>query len=149
MPKLDPISNTISAATGLIKLFKNPEAKLKLQELANEHGIKLAELELDEKRLEIESESKQQTQEAEATKVALASRSWFVAGARPSMIWVGSLSLLINFVVLPVLSLTPWLEFERVHDLQMQAEHLWPIISGTGVVAALRTREKGKGVANN
>ena len=65
-----------------------------------------------------------------------------MAGARPAMVWVGVLSLFSNFVVLPLLSLTPWLDVEKVKDLQIGAEALWPIISGTGIVAVARSHDE-------
>ena len=124
------------------------ELQLKGQALANEHSIKLEEIGLKRDEFAHEAETKAQTQEFEATKVALGSRSWFVAGARPAMVWVGVVSLFANYVVLPMLSLSPLLDVDKVEALQMQAEHLWPIISGTGIVAVARSHDKWRKVAD-
>ena len=149
---IDSIAETLKGASTLIKTIHNPQAKreaqIAAQKLANEHEIDLEKIGLKKDEFEFKAETQAQTQEAEATKVALASRSWFVAGARPAMVWVGVISLFCNFVVLPILSLTPWLEVDKVKDLQMQAEVLWPIISGTGIVAVARSHDKWRKVAD-
>ena len=149
---INPITGAMKGAADLIKTFHNPAAKrqaqLALAQEANSRHIKLEELDLERYKAEAEAASRAQTEEAEATKAALASRSWFVAGARPSLIWVGSLSLLFSYVVLPLIGI--W-----VPDANQAAEHmrensgaLWPVIGGTGIVAVARSHDKWRGVAD-
>lgn len=148
----DGIAGILKGSAELIKTIHNPaarrEAQLAAQKLANEHQVKLEEIGLRRDEFEVEAQTKQQTQEAEATKVALGSRSWWVAGARPAMVWIGALSLGINFVLMPILALFPFLDMSQVRELQLQSEHIWPIISGTGIVAIARSHDKAKKVAD-
>jgi hypothetical protein len=65
--------------------------------------------------------------------------SFFVAGARPALLWVGVLALALHYIVGPV---AIWLGGSGP---QIDVAGLWPIISGTLGIGLLRTVEKSQG----
>ena len=150
MPDITGISGILKGSAALIKTIHDPKAKreaqLAAQKLANEHQIDLETIGLKRDEFEAEAAAKMQTQEFEATKAALGHRSFFVAGARPAMIWVGVISLFCSFVVLPLVGIWSQEAAEAASKMQMDSSALWPVISGTGIVAVARSHDKLKGV---
>jgi len=80
--------------------------------------------------------------QAEINKVQAQHRSIFVAGARPSILWVCSLGLLFSFIVNPILQ---WLTGDAGPILP--TEIMMELVVAMLGLAGLRTVEKIKGVA--
>jgi len=77
---------------------------------------------------------------AEVAKKQAMSTSFFVAGARPALIWVGVLALFLHYIVGPV---AIWIGGTGpVIDINA----LWPIVQAVLGVGILRTYEKQKGI---
>jgi hypothetical protein len=80
--------------------------------------------------------------QAEINKVQAQHRSTFVAGARPSILWVCSLGLFFSFLVNPVLQ---WVTGEAGPNLPMDT--MMELVLAMLGLSGLRTVEKIKGVA--
>ncbi len=73
----------------------------------------------------------------------------FHAGWRPLAGWLGVMVIMYHTLILP---LAQWLVFKSGHDLTgaphpMDANSLWPVVSGLFGIAALRSFDKSKGTA--
>jgi len=79
--------------------------------------------------------------QAEITKVQAQHRSTFVAGARPSILWVCSLGFLMSFVINPVMQWTGLEGIELPTDIMLELT-----LAMLGL-SSLRTVEKLKGVS--
>lgn len=80
--------------------------------------------------------------QAEINKVQAQHRSTFVAGARPSILWVCSLGLFFSFLVNPVLQ---WVTGEAGPNLPMDT--MMELVLAMLGLSGLRTVEKIKGVS--
>ena len=82
----------------------------------------------------------------EVNKVAAAHQSLFIAGWRPSIGWVCSLAMLLNFILIPFINLG--LDFAQMGiqlDL-IEMETMMPVLLGMLGLGGMRTAEKLKGV---
>lgn len=68
------------------------------------------------------------------------SSSWFIAGARPAIIWICALVLFYTYIISPILKAC------GVMLPEMGLAELWPIMTGLLGLGGLRTYEKIKGV---
>ena len=80
--------------------------------------------------------------QAEINKVQAQHRSTFVAGARPSILWVCSLGLFFSFLVNPILQ---WVTGEAGPNLPMDT--MMELVLAMLGLSGLRTVEKIKGVS--
>jgi len=85
--------------------------------------------------------AEQNTAQAEVNKVEANSASWFVAGWRPAIGWVGALALLYQFILYPLLCWIPGIETPPVPD----NDALYPLIMGMLGIGTLRSFDKLKG----
>ncbi len=143
-------ASVITAAGSVLDgLFTSDEERLKV-------GLALEELRQQPALLELE---RQKTEAAHA--------SWFVAGARPAVLWVGCAGLAYAFVVQPLLAWatavvagllgwagglfgSPPLDPASLAALMppvLDMAALTACLTGTGALAALRSYEKTQGVA--
>ena len=82
----------------------------------------------------------------EVNKVEAAHQSLFIAGWRPSIGWVCSLAMLLNFILIPFINLG--LDFAQMGiqlDL-IEMETMMPVLLGMLGLGVMRTAEKLKGV---
>ncbi len=82
----------------------------------------------------------------EVNKVEAAHQSLFIAGWRPSIGWVCSLAMLLNFILIPFINLG--LDFAQMGiqlDL-IEMETMMPVLLGMLGLGGMRTAEKLKGV---
>ena len=79
--------------------------------------------------------------QAEITKVQAQHRSIFVAGARPSILWVCSLGFLMSFVINPVM---PWAGLEGI---ELPTDIMLELTLAMLGLSSLRTVEKLNGVS--
>jgi len=82
----------------------------------------------------------------EVNKVEAAHQSLFIAGWRPSIGWVCSLAMLLNFILIPFINLG--LDFAQTGiqlDL-IEMETMMPVLLGMLGLGGMRTAEKLKGV---
>lgn len=79
--------------------------------------------------------------QAEINKAEAQHSNFFVAGARPAVLWVCVLALLYNFVVRPLA-----VGFGAADMPEIDASSLWPIMGGILGLGAYRTYEKKQGV---
>jgi len=124
---LNPITAGISLVDKFIDKFvedKDQAAQLKAaassQEFEGEMSLILGQLEIN--------------------KIEAASKSLFVAGCRPFIMWICGLGLAYNTLVHPVLDI--WLDMPVV-DVSL----LMPVLMGLLGLGGMRTYEKVKGVA--
>ena len=90
--------------------------------------------------------NEQAVAQIELNKVEAAHQSMFVAGWRPSIGWVCSLAMLLNFILIPFINLG--LEFGGL-DLKLDLidmETMMPVLFGMLGLGGMRTAEKIKGV---
>ena len=82
----------------------------------------------------------------EVNKVEAAHQSLFIAGWRPSIGWVCSLAMLLNFILIPFINLG--LDFAQMGiKLDMiEMETMMPVLLGMLGLGGMRTAEKLKGV---
>ena len=100
------------------------------------HNLKIELIELDKAQIEVNKEAAKST-------------NWFVAAARPSVLWICSLSLAIHYCILPVAT---WIAVVAGTDLQLEAlefdfSQLTTILLALLGMSSLRSVEKVKGVA--
>ena len=82
--------------------------------------------------------------QSETNKIEAASPRFFIAGARPAVLWVCVLALLYNFVVRPILVAA------GVADApEIDAASLWPLMGGVLGLGGYRTYEKAAGVVGS
>jgi len=79
--------------------------------------------------------------QTEVNKVEANSASWFVAGWRPAIGWVGALALFYQFIVYPLLCWIPDIHTPPVPD----NNSLYPLIMGMLGIGTLRSFDKLKG----
>ena len=82
----------------------------------------------------------------EVNKVEAAHQSLFIAGWRPSIGWVCSLAMILNFILIPFINLG--LDFAQMGiqlDL-IEMETMMPVLLGMLGLGGMRTAEKLKGV---
>ena len=130
---LNLISSLVTPVTGLLDKFI--EDKDQKAALAHEIAT-LADKQANE----------QAVAQIELNKVEAAHKSMFVAGWRPSIGWVCSLAMLLNFILIPFINLG--LEFGGL-DLQLDLidmETMMPVLFGMLGLGGMRTAEKLKGV---
>ena len=151
MPVIEnPVTSIIKSGLEAVKLFHDPKAKRahveSLEKLANEHSIKVEELELERRKLDAEIETKAQTQEYEVTKEAMRHRSWWVAGARPAMVWVSVLAGLMGYVICPFLQ---GFGLEGFADagthIRENEGALMTLVTGSSITAIARSYDKARG----
>lgn len=90
--------------------------------------------------------NEQAVAQIELNKVEAAHQSMFVAGWRPSIGWVCSLAMLLNFILIPFINLG--LDFAGLElnlDL-IDMETMLPVLFGMLGLGSMRTAEKIKGV---
>jgi hypothetical protein len=116
------------------KLFTSDEERLEKQ---NEFLKANREFDYLENKLIAE----QNTAQAEVNKVEAASASWFVAGWRPAIGWVGALALFYQFILYPLLCWIPGVATPPVPN----SEALYPLIMGMLGIGTLRSFDKMKG----
>lgn len=124
--KISDVANNI-----LDKFVQDKDLK---EQLA--HNLKKELIELDKQQIEV-------------NKQAAKSPNWFVAAARPSILWICSLSLAIHYCILPVAT---WIAVVAGVDLQLEAlqfdfTQLTTILMALLGMSSLRSVEKVKGVA--
>ncbi|RYZ96631.1 MAG: hypothetical protein EOO68_16485 [Moraxellaceae bacterium] len=85
--------------------------------------------------------TEQNTAQTEVNKVEASSASWFVAGWRPAIGWVGALALLYQFIIYPLLCWIPGIATPPVPDNAA----LYPLIMGMLGIGTLRSFDKLKG----
>jgi Holin of 3TMs, for gene-transfer release len=82
----------------------------------------------------------------DVNKTEAASSSWFVAGWRPAIGWVGALALANQYLVVPIV---PWLSQVCGYDIpvppQLVDNQLWSLIMGLLGLGTLRTIDKYNG----
>lgn len=116
------------------KLFTSDEER---QEKQNELLKANREFDYLENRLIAEQNNAQ----TEVNKVEAASASWFVAGWRPAIGWVGALALFYQFILYPLLCWIPGVTTPPVPN----SEALYPLIMGMLGIGTLRSFDKMKG----
>ena len=107
-----------SAITG--KEIIDPDTELKLQALDAE--IMKAQLEI--------------------AKAEASSTSFFVAGARPAILWIGALVIFYSYIINPILIAI------GIKTPVILMGDLWPVITGILGLGTMRTYEKSKGVSS-
>lgn len=133
---LDPISNVAQAASQIIQLFKtNPSIKLadnfQLQEdqLKSQVSVVLGQLEVN--------------------KVEASNINWMVAGARPAVIWICALGLLIQFLVNPIATWIAALSGHAIAFPSLDMGSLMTLLLGLLGLSGMRTYEKLQGAQGN
>jgi hypothetical protein len=112
---------------------------------AIEDPTKRAELEIKLKELENELVKGQMA----INKVEAASRSLFVSGARPFVIWIGGFALAYEFIAAPFLhSLFNVYGYDFPLP-ELDSGTLMALVSALLGIGGLRTYEKAKGIHNN
>ena len=94
--------------------------------------------ELDAKIAEFEAQTRQA--QIEWGKIEAGSSSWFIAGARPFILWTCGLALFYNYLAWPVLGI--WVQNPPAVDINA----LYPLMLGLLGLGGMRTYEKSKGV---
>jgi hypothetical protein len=100
------------------------------------HNLKIELIELDKAQIEVNKEAAKST-------------NWFVAAARPSVLWICAFSLAVHYCILPVAT---WIAVVSGVDLQLEAlefdfSQLTTILLALLGMSSLRSVEKVKGVA--
>lgn len=116
------------------KLFTSDEERLEKQ---NEYLKANREYDYLENKLIAE----QNTAQTEVNKVEASSASWFVAGWRPAIGWVGALALFYQFIGYPLLC---WIPGVHTPPIPNNGE-LYPLIMGMLGIGTLRSFDKWKG----
>ena len=98
-------------------------------------------------KMQLEHELKTQLQTAnlaqiEVTKSEAASKSWFVAGWRPSVGWVCSLAMLYHFILAPMFQFAVGIAGIKVDLPEFEFSQLSTILMAMLGMAGLRTYEK-------
>jgi len=83
----------------------------------------------------------------EVNKVEAAHSSIFVSGWRPSVGWVCSISMALEFIIRPIVQWGLDIAGKAVLLPSLDTESLYPILMGLLGLGTLRTYEKFKGVA--
>jgi len=107
--------------------------------------VKLAEIDLKLKMLEnslVKGQIEVNKEEAKST-------NWFVAGARPFILWVGGVGLAYNFIVSPLLAWGCELAGLSVTPPTTDMTMLFNLVTAILGLGGMRTYEKLKGVSNN
>ena len=98
-------------------------------------------------KMQLEHELKTQLQTAnlaqiEVNKIEAASKSWFVAGWRPSVGWVCSLAMLYHFILAPMIQFAVGIAGIKVDLPEFEISQLSTILMAMLGMAGLRTYEK-------
>jgi hypothetical protein len=107
-----------------------------------------AQAELEMKVLDLENKAQEIANsvaiaQTEVNKVEAASSNFFIAGARPAILWIGGLVILYAYVISPILLAC------GVKAPDMNLGDLWPVITGILGLGTMRSFEKAKGVVGN
>lgn len=82
-------------------------------------------------------------------KVEAASRSLFVAGARPFILWIGGLSLAYEFMLSPTIEWYCQIQHIEVVPPHLDGTVLMNLVIAMLGIGGMRTYEKAKGIFNN
>ena len=90
--------------------------------------------------------NEQAVAQIELNKVEAAHQSMFVAGWRPSIGWVCSLAMLLNFILIPFINLGMEFAGQDIRLDLIDMETMMPVLFGMLGLGGMRTAEKLKGV---
>ena len=127
----DPITNSVVGIAGSVlnKFVADKNLKMKL-----EHELKT----------QLQTANLSQI---EVNKIEAASKSWFVAGWRPSVGWVCSLAMMYHFILAPMIQFAVGIAGVQVDLPEFEFSQLSTILMAMLGMAGLRTFEKQKKVA--
>ena len=122
----DPITNSVVGIAGSVlnKFVADKNLKMKL-----EHELKT----------QLQTANLSQI---EVNKIEAASKSWFVAGWRPSVGWVCSLAMLYHFILAPMVQFAIGIAGIQVDLPEFEFSQLSTILMAMLGMAGLRTYEK-------
>ena len=122
----DPITNSVVGIAGSVlnKFVADKNLKMKL-----EHELKT----------QLQTANLAQI---EVNKIEAASKSWFVAGWRPSVGWVCSLAMLYHFIIAPMIQFAIGIAGIQVDLPEFEFSQLSTILMAMLGMAGLRTYEK-------